>query len=448
MITLLRMDNVRIRVYLDDWLILAQSSHLCRLRTSKVLQLCSHLGFQINFQKCDLTPSQSFQFLGMVFHTVPMLVFPSQERVDRLFLLLNFLRQASFASARQLSALLGLMESLAPVIPSGKLWKRPLQRGLRRRWTQLSDSWEVRIPLRTWFHRATADWSDPQSLLKGVPIVPPSFEVALYTDASTTGWGAHMDSLHTSGSWTPQESSLHINILELEAVSRALRHFVSSLSNKVVRIFTDNTTVAFYLNKQGGAHSPALSLRAEDTIRWCLDHNILLSAVHIAGKSNILADALSRSHTVLPTEWTLQKKLLPPIWDLWFQPMVDLFATKFSKRLPIYVSPVPDPEAYATDALSISWTNILGYAFPPFPIIPQVLRKARLDEARLILIAPFWPAQPWFPDLQTMSHVPPVAIPVSENMLIQPRSGIPHANPQLLNLHAWLICGPMCPHHQ
>ena len=135
------------------------------------------------------------------------------------------------------------------------------------------------------------------------------------------------------------------------------------------------------------------------------------------------------------------------VWEKWHKPHVDLFATSFSKRLPLYVSPVPDPKAWAVDALSFSWKNVLGYAFPPFPILGKVLRKAREDSASLILVAPFWPAQAWFPDLLSLSQVPPLKLHLnSPNSLVQPRTGVPHANPVLLNLHAWLLCGTPCQH--
>ena len=126
--------------------------------------------------------------------------------------------------------------------------------------------------------------------------------------------------------------------------------------------------------------------------------------------------------------------------------MVDLFATRFNKRLPIYVSPVQDPEAMAVDALSLDWAPLISYAFPPFPILHRVIRKARDEKARMILIAPFWQAQPWFPDLRSLSHVPPLELTPSPDLLRQPRSGIKHANPGMLRLHAWLLCGRTCQH--
>ena len=168
-----------------------------------------------------------------------------------------------------------------------------------------------------------------------------------------------------------------------------------------------------------------LSLRAEDLLRWCHAKGILLSARHIAGKANVLADALSRSRGVVQTEWTLNRDVLQAVWDAWdLKPMVDLFATKFSKRLPVYVSPVPDPEAWGVDALSFDWSGLIAYAFPPFPILSKVVRKARIERPQLILVAPFWPAQTWFPDLQELSHVPPLALPARKDLLRQPRSGV------------------------
>ena len=173
---------------------------------------------------------------------------------------------------------------------------------------------------------------------------------------------------------------------------------------------------------------------------------IALTAKYVPGKLNILADFLSRSHMILPSEWTLAHRTLEPVWARWFKPHIDLFATRFSRRLPLFVSPVPDPQAWAVDALAIPWTNLSAYAFPPFSILRKVIRKARVEEASLILVAPMWESQPWFPDLLDLCHVDPVQLVIGPRGLIQPRSGVPHADPAVLNLHAWLVCGRACSH--
>ena len=134
------------------------------------------------------------------------------------------------------------------------------------------------------------------------------------------------------------------------------------------------------------------------------------------------------------------------IWAHFHRPMVDLFATQFNNRLPVYVSPVKDPCAWAVDALSLSWTGLMAYAFPPLPILPKVLRKARMDRPCLLLVAPRWPAQHWFPDLLSMAQPLPLPLHLRNRDLIQPRSGIVHANASILDLHVWHVCDNLSRH--
>lgn len=441
-----RERGIRLHCYLDDWLILAHSRLKCSNHTEQVLTMARRLGFCPNESKCDLVPSQQFDYLGMSFDTTSLTVRPVATRVERLQTAIQSLLQSEWATARTLAGLLGMMESLSSLVPQGRLLKRPLQREVRRRWRPALLPWSFRVKLGPWFRASVSQWLDTSSLLQGVRITDPLPQVFLYTDASCMGWGGHLESLNASGMWSQAQLGWHINRLELEAVFLSLQAFQPAVEGKSVRLFTDNTTVAFYINKQGGARSAPLSLRAEEILQWCLARNICLSARHIPGKLNIVADALSRPHCVLHTEWTIHRGVLSWVWEVWFRPVVDLFATKFNYRLPLYVSPVADPAAWAIDAFSISWSGILAYAFPPLPILSRVIRKAREDQSRMILIAPRWPSQPWFTDLTELCHLPPLLLPIKPDLLVQPRSGIRHGSPESLNLHAWLLCGKLCDH--
>ncbi|KAK7089954.1 hypothetical protein V1264_009827 [Littorina saxatilis] len=62
-------QGIRLKVYLNDWLILNQLESLCRQHTQVVLQTAKDLGLSVNQGKSDLTPSQRFTYLGMVFDT-------------------------------------------------------------------------------------------------------------------------------------------------------------------------------------------------------------------------------------------------------------------------------------------------------------------------------------------------------------------------------------------
>ena len=91
----------------------------------------------------------------------------------------------------------------------------------------------------------------------------------LYTNASLQGWEGHMDSLSVLGYWTCSEKLLYINRLKLEAAFDALRSFVHILRGKAVLLCTDNTTLACYVNKEGGARSTPLCVRTEEMLLWC-----------------------------------------------------------------------------------------------------------------------------------------------------------------------------------
>ncbi|KAJ8046872.1 hypothetical protein HOLleu_05698 [Holothuria leucospilota] len=67
----------------------------------------------------------------------------------------------------------------------------------------------------------------------------------------------------------------------------------------------------------------------------------------------------------------------------------------------------------------MSWKGMFAYAFPPFAILPRVLQKIRTEQCLIILVAPFWPRQSWFPSILDLLVEKPVRIPVSEHLLTQ-----------------------------
>ena len=104
------------------------------------------------------------------------------------------------------------------------------------------------------------------------------------------------------------------------------------------------------------------------------------------------------------------------------------------------VSPVPDPKVWAVDALSLSWEDLDLYAFPPVPLLTNVLTKALSHHYRwMIIIALCWSNMPWFWDLVEMSSQIPVCLPNCPNLLTQPFNSNLHRDLQNQNLHAWRL---------
>ena len=439
-----RVQKTRLHTYIDDWLVLAPNRALCQNQTSSLRSLASNLGFVVNEEKSELTPSQNFTYLGMVFDTLDQTVSPTPARLSALKDLLHSLLAHRQSTARRLSKALGMMESLSSLLPLGRLHKRPLQREFSARFTQSRDKWNKLIHTSLWLHHTVKQWLVPTWINHPVPINPPLPSATIFTDASEKGWGAHMDSLTAQGTWQGHLRHSHINNLELEAVFNALVAFQTNLPKGLILIRSDNRTVVALINNQGGTRAPSLSKRAEEILLWAHSKGWSLTARHIAGSANIMADLLSRPDKIIQTEWTISHQALERIWSKWEKPVVDLFATKFSKRLPVYVSPVPDPQALHADAMDLDWSNLQAYAFPPWSMLKSVIQKARIEGPNLILVAPHWPAMPWFPNLTNLSHEPPIDLRLRNKDLLQPRSGITHGNTTTLNLHAWRLCGSSC----
>ena len=165
-------------------------------------------------------------------------------------------------------------------------------------------------------------------------------------------------------------------------------------------ISTDNTTVVSYNKKQGGTHSHSLLCLVVDFFMWLQAQDIVLRAKHIPKCLNVIADPLYRPNQPITTVWSLHPEIVARIFDIWGAPTVDMFATVHNTLLPQFISLILELQALAIDALSQDWQGRSMYMFPPFPLLNKVIQKLHAtQEGEVILIAHWWPSQPWFPCL-------------------------------------------------
>ena len=431
--------GVNLFQYLDDWLGEAMSPAQAQQESSRLVALCDHLGLLINFPKSDLQPKQVFSFLGALFDLQQGLVRPTQESLQSIQSWASRFRSLSSASAHSWQCLLGILAAQEKFIPLGRLHMRPLQWHLQDHWHQASQPPDTEIPITSDVKEVLRWWLDPTNILKGSPLHFPEPSVRIFTDASTQGWGAHMEGATIQGTWSRAERLLHINILEMRAVRLALERLHVPPRSPVL-VASDNTTVIAHINKQGGTHSRSLWQETDLLFQLLARLQVSLRARHIPGRLNVIADQLSRSGQILPTEWSLRQDIADSIFAIWGHPLIDLFATRYNNKCQVFVSPVPDPMALDADALSISWEAMSAYAFPPHQILTAVLNHFRRTKAcRLILVAPKWPNQAWFPALLQLTQTAPIKLPTSRTMLKQPHSNMFHNEPGTLSLHAWLL---------
>ena len=433
--------SIQIHSYLDDSLIKNPDRDLLSVQTERVIGLFLSLGFLISWKKSELVPAQDFVFLGEHYRTDIGLILPPEEKFLALRQKISLFLSYQTVTARQFSQLLGLLNSLADVIPLGRLHIRPLQFYLLQHWLPASNDWEAQIPLLPSLTPHLDWWSQRENVMKGVSLLVPVPSLTLYTDASNLGWGAFLEGHSVSGQWSPAQQLEHINVLEMTAVLLALQHFKSLLFQKPLVLATDNTTVVAYMRNQGGTHSFSLYLLCKEILLLCANSQIHLVVRHVPGHLNVLADSLSRSLAPVNTEWELLQIVFESIALQWGRPHIDLFATSLNRKLDTFVSPVPDQSAYAVDAMSLPWIGVFGYAFPPFRFLHKVLQKIAQETCRIILIAPAWPKQAWYTDLLHLSCASPLRLPLRRNLLSQFKGKVLHPHPENLHLHAWLLSG-------
>ena len=211
---------------------------------------------------------------------------------------------------------------------------------------------------------------------------------------------------------------MHINVLELKAILFGLRSFLNEESSKHIRIKTDNSSAVSYINNFGGVKSIQCHSIAKDIWVWAIERKNFLSAEHIPGSKNILADKASRIFDE-NTEWEISSSVYSYLLEKFGPFDIDLFASRLNTKNATYASWKPDPNAVTIDAFSASWSQFSNlYAFPPFSIIMKYLQKISADSATGLLIVPVWPTQPWFPKIMRMLIDAPVVLP--QNILSLP----------------------------
>lgn len=191
---------------------------------------------------------------------------------------------------------------------------------------------------------------------------PPDCE--LFTDACLTGWGASMGAVKTGGHWAHVELD-HINSLELKGILLGLQSLCKDRTGSHIRLHSNNATAVACINRCGSMR-PTLQALTEQIFEWAASRGISLSAAHVQGVSNVIADMESRV-SKMDSEWMLQ------LCQRFYTPEIDLFATRINAQLPAFVSWKPDPSAMDINAFTLDWDGKSLYAFPPFSVISRAL---------------------------------------------------------------------------
>ena len=445
---LLRQKGLRLVIYLDDILLMSDSYGQAVQDVALLTETLCSLGWCVNYDKCQLTPVQSLEFLGLVLSTnklkngMASVCVPNGKmqaiRRDAQRLLRNFDQQQR-VPVRHLARWVGCATATAKAVAPAGAYLRHCH-GLVAA-ASASSGWnsytlltpQVAEELHWWANtmRKSSPWH-------GRAVLAPKNAVTAHwtvtTDASAWGYGGTLSNfgdsetlLCTQGAWPPawRAFTWSSNLRETLAVLLVLKAFQAQVAGSTTLVRSDNmTAVATVRRLVGGSHD--LNTLAKQLALFSSEHKIFLWSAHIAGKNNNTADALSRRWLATPStfEWQLAKSALDAVQTRWnLRINIDRFASLATSHCRRFNSFLPQAEAEAVDAFSQRWDrpgdcNLIN---PPFSLMARVVSKLEAEpNTTAIVVAPHWPAMPWQRRLERLAH---------DKMLLPPRSFLPPPNP-------------------
>ena len=81
MVAFLRLQGLRLVIYLDDILLKSATAELIAQHQSLLVSLLEVLGFVINFPKSMVEPSHQVEFLGLIVDSQNMVLYVPQEKI-------------------------------------------------------------------------------------------------------------------------------------------------------------------------------------------------------------------------------------------------------------------------------------------------------------------------------------------------------------------------------
>lgn len=424
----LRSHGIQCVVYMDDLLLLHPSLEAAQQQTRLAIDLLTGLGWSVNMEKSELQPKHSLRFLGFVINSHTLTLHVTKERLDNLTTAGRVLLANPRTTARKLAGFLGQLvstrEAVQPVFLHTLQLSREKCKAVRQGgWRQiLTLSAEALDEVR---------WAvEVLPSLNATSLTVRQPKAHLWTDASDTGWGGVLkiqgESLETWGYWGPEEFTQHINTKEAKACLLAVQTFKERCRHLCIRWHTDST-VAYHLVRRWKSRCfPLLNVALQ---LWQAAHDLhaVIQPEHNPGVTNCEADRLSRM--VEREDWKLNPDLFrQAVHQLGFPPEVDGFATRVNTLLPRFWSLYPQPGCDAVDAFQQNWVQTRVWANPPFSQIGRVLALLKKQRATCLLLAPEWPTQPWWHELNQLSLAPPFWLPQSADTFLPGAGGsvVPH----------------------
>ena len=196
-------------------------------------------------------------------------------------------------------------------------------------------------------------------------------------------------------------------------------------------IATDNSTVVLYINKQGGTRSPTLL-------------HLTVGSEHNSPSKTYSRLSERDNRPPISSESANTERVESPPRDreTYLQALGDTRDRHVCNSVELPPSSVHVSNSGATSPSGgCSVSGLAGEVnmFPPYPLLNKVIQKLRSTQAaEVILIAPWWPKQSWFPHLLRLCVDYPLFFPYHRDLLSQQDQKYV-SDGKSYHLHAWRL---------
>ena len=198
----LREMGVRIIIYIDDMLIMAESETLLR---DHIIYLLENLGFMIDFPKSSLESKRTMEFLGFQVDSTSMELKLPGDKIKNIRGEARKILAADYITALTLSRILGKMNAATKAICMAPLFYRQLQAELQQALNKFCQDYNTPVCLSLMAREELEWWNTHFTNWNGRSLIAKKPNISLETDASLTGWGALCQGVRTGGPWSREE---------------------------------------------------------------------------------------------------------------------------------------------------------------------------------------------------------------------------------------------------
>ena len=320
-----RVFGFNIALFLDDGFLLDYTEGTCNLVAQKVKSDLRKSGFITNDVKSIWTPCQVIHWLGIVWDSRCATLSVSERRLQGILDAIgNIFERNCVVSARGLSSLVGKIISAQDIYGN-------LARIMTRYCTisiAAAQDWDSEFPLDDYCKKELVFWKSYAKQLNSRAINDEQAKKSnfiVYSDASASGCGAHLD---LNGEqvchklWEVSEGEKSSTWRELSAIDYALKSFLPIIKSSYLKWFSDSQTAVRII--QVGSMKKELHDLAIKIFQCCAEYQISLDIQWIPRSDLERVDCISRIVDV--DDWQITNLCFEYIEKLWGPHTVDCFA--------------------------------------------------------------------------------------------------------------------------